>query len=130
MREVNIIENTIKGKVVFITGAAQGIGYKIGEYFAENKANVILKDLIEEEVRKAANYLTLRGIETIGIRLDVTKEIEMKRAVELAINRFGRIDILINNAGTQHISLIETFPVKQFKRLTDIMLTGPFIATK
>src|SRR5699024_2048570 len=45
-------------------------------------------------------------------------------------NRFGRIDILINNAGTQHISLIETFPVKQFKRLTDIMLTGPFIAIK
>src|SRR5699024_3400254 len=109
MKEVNIIENTVKGKVVFITGAAQGIGYKIGEYFAENKAKVIITDINEEKVRKAANDLTLRGIETIGIRLDVTKEIEMKKAVELAINRFGRIDVLINNAGTQHISLIETF---------------------
>ncbi|MBM7659883.1 3-hydroxybutyrate dehydrogenase [Bacillus mesophilus] len=120
----------VENKVVFITGAARGIGLEIGKTFAENGAKVALSDLDEVGVLEAAKTLQESGYDVIGIKCNVTDENEMKSALEQTVSHFGRIDCLINNAGLQHVSSIEDFPTEKFELLLSIMLTAPFKAIK
>ncbi|MFS0864471.1 3-hydroxybutyrate dehydrogenase [Fredinandcohnia sp. 179-A 10B2 NHS] len=117
-------------RVVFITGAARGIGYEIGKAFAQKGARVVLTDLDEEVVKESALKLRESGFEAIGLRCNVTSENEIIGALNEAINEFGKIDCLINNAGLQHVSPIDEFPKEKFELLLSVMLTAPFIAIK
>jgi 3-hydroxybutyrate dehydrogenase len=117
----------MKDKVLFITGAAQGIGFEISREFYEVGAKVVLTDINENKVQQAASSL---GENAIGIKCDVTSERDLELAIEQTIALHGRIDILINNAGMQHVSMIEDFSTEKFELLIKIMLTAPFIATK
>lgn len=117
----------VKGKVLFITGAAQGIGFEIAKEFSTAGARVVLTDLNEGKVKEAAETL---GSDTVGLKCDVTSELDLQQAIDETINEFGQIDILINNAGMQHVALLEEFPTAKFEQLIKIMLTAPFIATK
>ncbi|WP_341202002.1 3-hydroxybutyrate dehydrogenase [Planomicrobium okeanokoites] len=120
----------VKDKVVFITGAASGIGYEISRDFAENGAKIVLTDINEEAVKVAADAMIKEGYECIGIRCDVTSEDEIIMAINQTVETFGTLDILINNAGMQYISPIEEFPTEKYELLIKIMLVAPFIATK
>ena len=117
----------VKDKVLLITGAAQGIGFEISKAFAEAGSIVVLTDVNEEKVKEAA--VTLGG-GAIGLKCDVTKEQDIQQAIGETISHFGRIDILINNAGLQHVAKLEDFPTARFELLVKVMLTAPFIATK
>ena len=120
----------VDNKVVVITGAASGIGKELARVFAENGAKVILSDLDVEKVKKAAAQLKENGMDTTGIPCDVTKENEVEALFNQTLNKFNRIDVLINNAGLQHVSTIESFPTEKFELLIKVMLVAPFIATK
>ncbi|PFG03243.1 3-hydroxybutyrate dehydrogenase [Bacillus sp. es.036] len=120
----------VNKKVVVITGAASGIGKELARVFAENGAKVVLSDLDEDKVKRAAAELKENGMDTIGIRCNVTKENEVEALFFQTLKKFDRIDVLINNAGLQHVSTIETFPTEKFELLTKVMLVAPFIATK
>jgi 3-hydroxybutyrate dehydrogenase len=120
----------VENKVVLITGAARGIGLEIGTIFAENGAKVVLTDLDKENVVDAAKTLQDKGYNVTGLKCDVTDEIEIKRAIDKTIDQYGRVDCLINNAGLQHVSIIEEFPSETFELLISIMLTAPFKAIK
>jgi 3-hydroxybutyrate dehydrogenase len=120
----------VENKVVVITGSASGIGFEIGKTFAENGSKVVLTDLNEEGVKKAAEELKSLGLEAIGLKADVTSEEDIKSMIETAHKEYGRVDVLINNAGLQHVSPIEEFPTAKFELMIKIMLTAPFIATK
>lgn len=65
-----------------------------------------------------------------AVSADVTKEEEVKQMIEAAIERFGRLDVLINNAGMQHVAPIEEFDTERYQLLINIMLVGPFMAIK
>ncbi|MEK3995999.1 MULTISPECIES: 3-hydroxybutyrate dehydrogenase [unclassified Psychrobacillus] len=117
----------VKDRVLLITGAAQGIGFEIAQEFYKAGAKVVLTDINEEKVKDAAIDL---GNEVLGIKCDVTKEEDIVNSINATIKEFGRIDILINNAGMQHVSMLEDFPTERFELLIKIMLTAPFIATK
>lgn len=117
----------MEGKVLFITGAARGIGFDIAKAFSEAGAKVVVSDLAQEAVDTAAKQLT--G-EAMGIVCDVTKEEDIKNAIDFTVETYGRLDFLVNNAGMQHVSLLEDFPTEKFELLVKIMLTAPFIATK
>lgn len=120
----------VENKVVVITGSASGIGFEIGKTFAQNGSKVVLTDLNEEGVKKAAEELKNLGLEAIGLKADVTSEEDIKSMIETAHKEYGRVDVLINNAGLQHVSPIEEFPTAKFELMIKIMLTAPFIATK
>lgn len=117
----------MKDKVLFITGSAQGIGYEIAKAFALQGAKVVISDISQEKIDEALKYLP----DTVsGIVCDVTDEEQIKEAIQFTVEKHGRIDILINNAGVQHVSYIEDFPTETFEKMIKIMLTAPFITMK
>ncbi|MDN4592936.1 3-hydroxybutyrate dehydrogenase [Polycladomyces subterraneus] len=118
-------------RVVVVTGAARGIGYSIAEAFANNGDRVVIGDLNEEAASDAARRI---ADQTSGFAeghvLDVTQETSVRSLVEQMEKTHGRIDVVINNAGLQHIDRVEDFPLEKWKQLIDVMLTGPFLLTK
>ncbi|MBU0906216.1 3-hydroxybutyrate dehydrogenase [Paenisporosarcina quisquiliarum] len=120
----------VQSKVVVITGSAQGIGFEIGKRFAENGAKVVLSDINEELVKESSESLKQLGFESIGVKADVTSEQELQNLVNTAKETYGSVDIVINNAGLQHVSPIEEFPTEKFEIMIKIMLTAPFMLTK
>lgn len=120
----------VQNKVVMITGSARGIGFEIGKHFAQEGAKVVLSDINEEGVQASAEELKKLGFEAIGIKADVTSETDLQNLVKVTKDTYGSVDILINNAGLQHVSPIEDFPTAKFELMQKIMLTAPFILTK
>ncbi|MGE7183949.1 3-hydroxybutyrate dehydrogenase [Peribacillus sp. NPDC006672] len=120
----------VKDKVAIITGSARGIGFEIGKIFAENGAKVVLSDLNQNTVEKAALDLRNKGLEVIGLKADVTSEEDIIQLIKQTKDKYGRIDIFINNAGLQHVAPIEEFPTEKFELMIKIMLTAPFISIK
>lgn len=120
----------IKEKAVFITGAAQGIGLGMAEHLARKGARVVLSDLNEEKLKKEVNRLNHEGFEVTDFVCDVTKEEQVKDGIHHTVQTFGSLDILINNAGIQHVSPIEAFPSDTFETMIKIMQIAPFYAMK
>ncbi|WP_254222845.1 3-hydroxybutyrate dehydrogenase, partial [Clostridioides difficile] len=120
----------VKDKVVFVTGAASGIGKQIAESFLKNGAKVMFSDINQEALNNTITELQKKGYDCMSVKCDVTKEEEINHAIDKTVEKYGRLDILINNAGLQHVSMIEDFPTDKFEFMIKIMLTAPFIATK
>lgn len=119
----------VKDKVVFITGAASGIGLEIGREFAREGAKVVLSDLDSQRLNQAI-LPSETGLSLSGIICDVTNEEQLKSALDSVIRQFGRIDVVVNNAGLQHVAPIEDFPTERFELLIRVMLVAPFMITR
>ncbi|MCA0984842.1 3-hydroxybutyrate dehydrogenase [Halobacillus yeomjeoni] len=120
----------VENKVVFITGAASGIGFEIGLEFARQGAKVALSDINEDKVNEAAEMLKDEGYKCIGLTCDVTDESQLQEAIDQTVEKYGRLDVLVNNAGLQHVASLEEFPTEKFELMTKVMLIAPFMATK
>ncbi|WP_347861897.1 3-hydroxybutyrate dehydrogenase [Salimicrobium sp. PL1-032A] len=120
----------MKEQIVFITGAASGIGYEVGAVFAREGATVVLSDISGEKVKKAAESLKEKGFKSEGVVCDVTKEEEIRGAIDHVVNTYGRLDVLINNAGLQHVASVEDFPTEKFELINRVMLVAPFMSIK
>jgi 3-hydroxybutyrate dehydrogenase len=119
----------LRGKVALVTGGASGIGYGVAKRFVEAGGRVVLADINMEAAQAAA--AKLGGAATaIGVAMDVTREDEVNAGVDLAARSFGRIDILVSNAGVQIVHPIEEFPFSQWKKMLAIHLDGAFLTTK
>jgi 3-hydroxybutyrate dehydrogenase len=90
----------------------------------------VLSDINDEVLQEAAQSLRDNGFEAMGVKADVTSEKDLENLVAETKNTYGRIDIVINNAGLQHVSPIEEFPTEKYELMIKIMLTAPFILTK
>ncbi len=115
------------GKHVFITGGASGIGLAIGKYFATKGYVVTLSDVNGDTLAGAARSLEGEGIRVNCHVMDVTNQSQVDALPE---QMETPIDILINNAGIQHVSPLEDFPEDRWKLLIDIMLTAPAMLTR
>lgn len=120
----------VEGRVVFITGAASGIGHSIGMEFLNAGAKVVFTDINEEKVKEVTGALQKDGKDCLGIKVDVTSEEDIQSAIEQTVEKYGRLDVLLNNAGLQHVSPIEDFPTAKYEFMIKVMLTAPFMAIK
>src|SRR5687767_15554863 len=96
MPEDNI---TLRDKVTLITGASQGLGRALALAFAEEGARVVVNARSDESVRPVAGEVEGAGAEVLAVAADVSREAEVERLVRETVERFGRIDVLVNNAG-------------------------------
>jgi 3-hydroxybutyrate dehydrogenase len=120
----------LKDKVAFITGSASGIGLEIAKKFALEGAKVVISDMNADKCNEAVLALTTDGFEALSAPCDVSDEDAYAAAIGLAHSTFGRLDILINNAGFQHVAAIEEFPTAIYQKLLNVMLVGSFIGIK
>ena len=119
----------LDGKVALITGAASGIGHGIAKTYVGEGARVVIADLNAAGAAKAAEELGDKET-AIGIAMDVTKEDQVNEGVEQTVTAFGRIDILVSNAGIQIVHPMEEFPFADWKKMLAIHLDGAFLTTK
>lgn len=115
----------LAGKVALVTGAAQGIGLACAERFVREGASVLLADVNEERGRLEAQRL---GNAAQFVRCDVSRKHEVDAAVACAVERFGRLDILVANAGIVHAADFLDLEEKDFDRVIAVNLKGIFLA--
>ena len=119
----------LDGKVALITGAASGIGHAIARRYVEAGGRVGIADLNADGATQAAKELGNANT-AVGIGMDVSKEDQVNAGVEQIVKTFGRVDILVSNAGVQIVFPIEEFPFADWKKLIAIHLDGAFLTTK
>jgi 3-hydroxybutyrate dehydrogenase len=121
---------SLDGKVALITGAASGIGKAIAELYAKNGAAVAIADINQQAADAAAAEINAAGGKAIGIAMDVTDEAAVNAGTDKVVAAFGRLDILISNAGVQIINPIDQFAFADWKKMLAIHLDGGFLTTK
>jgi NAD(P)-dependent dehydrogenase (short-subunit alcohol dehydrogenase family) len=121
----------LKDKVAIVTGGVRGIGRAMAEGLAEEGASVVIADMTKADL--AAKEMTGKGCKTIGVKVDVSSEKDTDRMAEEAVKSFGKIDILINNAGI-YTSLIpgpmENIAVEEWRKVMDVNVMGMWLCSK
>jgi len=120
----------LKERVALITGGASGIGLATAKQFLKEGAKVAIADISDESGKCAIEELKTLSPEVIFIRADVSKEDDAKRMVEETVKKFGRLDILFNNAGIWLEGRVEDLPVEKWDHIMSINLRGPFLCSK
>ena len=120
----------MKDKVVVITGGSSGIGKALAEEFGNKGSKILITGRKQEALNQAVSELAARGIEISGLQSDVSQEADNARMAEEAINRYGKIDILINNAGISMRALFEEVDLDVVRKVMDINFYGAMYATK
>ena len=119
----------LKDKVAVVTGAASGIGKEIARTFAGEGAKVVIADLNQAAADATAVELGGAG-KALGVGMDVTSEDQVEAGMAKVVSTFGRIDILVSNAGIQIVDPIVDFPFAKWKQLLSIHLDGAFLTTR
>ncbi|MFZ5918235.1 MAG: 3-hydroxybutyrate dehydrogenase [Chloroflexota bacterium] len=115
----------MQNKVAVVTGGASGIGRAVAERCAADGAQVVIGDVQVEAGRAVA-----RRIGGLFVESDLSRRADCQALIECALEAFGAVHILVNNAGFQHIDPIEVFPEDTWDRLLAVMLTAPFLLIK
>lgn len=119
-----------EGKIVIITGSARGIGFSIAETFAENGATSIILDLFQDNVDEAVKKITDKGFKAIGYVADITDSELIGNLFKEIFQKFGKIDILINNAGITKDGLLMKMKESDWDAVINVNLKGTFICTQ
>ncbi len=121
---------TLKGKVALVTGGGRGLGAAISQVLGEAGAAVAVADLHADLAETAAMRLRDAGIAAAGLALDVGGEAAAETTLRQATARFGRLDVLVNNAGTDVTRPVEELSFADFDRVLRTNLRGPFVLSK
>lgn len=122
-----------KDKVVIVTGAGQGIGRAYANAFAEEGAKVVIAEINEANARAVAKEITDKGFTAIAIATDVSDANSVDKMVKTTVEKYGRIDVLVNNAGILNaieMRPIEELSLEEWNRVIGVNLTGMFLCCK
>jgi gluconate 5-dehydrogenase len=115
------------GKVAIVTGGATGLGRQMADALAECGANVVVCARNAERCEAAAAELEALGVRSIGLGCDVRDRDSIESVVRTTIERFGRVDVLVNNSGTSWGADAESVPLEGWQKVIDVNLTGAFL---
>lgn len=116
--------NNIVGKVVVITGASSGLGEATARHLSSEGASVVLGARRVERIQSVANELNRSGGKALAISTDVTQYEQVKRLVDAAVQTYGRLDVMLNNAGLMPHSPLERLKIDDWNRMIDVNIKG------
>jgi 3-hydroxybutyrate dehydrogenase len=119
----------LKDKVAIVTGAASGIGHEIAKTYAREGARVVIADINQKAADAAAAEIG-DSKKAIGVVMDVTNEQQVDAGVAQTVQHFGKVDVLVSNAGIQIVAPLEDFDFANWKKLLAIHLDGAFLTTR
>jgi len=122
--------NTVKDKVIIVTGGGQGLGAAICRTLAEEGATVIPVDVQKNKLEKISEEIKNNGGKAEGFELNVADESNVQSVIRQIIDKYSKIDAVINNAGIDYTLSIEEISYNQFHRVIDVNLCGPFNVSK
>src|SRR3954470_13050425 len=108
------MEKNIKGKVVVITGASSGMGEAAAKHLSELGASVVLRARRADRIEKLAKEINDKGGKARAIAMDVTQREQVKKLVDTAVEQFGSVDVILNNAGVMSLSLMDSLDVDEW----------------
>ncbi|WP_409292836.1 SDR family oxidoreductase [Peribacillus sp. SCS-37] len=120
----------LTGKVAIVTGGGRGLGRQIAEGFAEAGANVVVCSRKEAACQETAEYLKSLGVESFALKCDITNPEEVQNVVDRTKERFGRIDILVNNSGASWGAPVEEMPLEAWQKVINTNVTGTFLMSQ
>jgi 3-hydroxybutyrate dehydrogenase len=128
--EIGRRNGRLSGKVAVITGAASGIGKEIALAFAREGAKVAIADLDQQAARQAASEIDPALQRALGLAMDVSDETQVEAGMAKVCDTFGRLDVLISNAGVQIVAPLVEFELAEWRKLLSIHLDGAFLTTR
>ncbi len=117
----------LDGKVALVTGGGRGIGWGISSLFAHEGAKIVMMGRGAATLETAAQKIVAQGGQALAIPGDISREDDVERVVQTAVKTFGRIDILIANAGINPVTPLLDIPLNEWKQVIDVNLTGTFL---
>lgn len=120
----------LQDKVVVITGGVSGIGAATAKLFAQEGAKLVLVDFNEEKGKAFTEELTSQGTEAVFVKADVTSEEDVKNIYETTLSKFGRVDVLFNNAGIGAVKPTEELTYAEWRKTVEVDLDGVFLVAQ
>ncbi|MGE6258186.1 SDR family NAD(P)-dependent oxidoreductase [Heyndrickxia sporothermodurans] len=120
----------LTGKVAIITGAALGMGAAEAKLFAKEGAKVVATDIMEDSLQEVVNEIKANGGEAIGLKHNVVSEDEWKHVISVAISHYGKVDVLVNNAGIASPKTMAQMEMDEWNKVMDINLNGCVLGMK
>lgn len=118
-------------KVALVTGAAAGLGKAIAERFAKEKMNCVIADLDLTKAQEVATVIEQQyGVDTLALAMDVSDKAQVEQGFQAVHDKWGRLDVLVNNAGIQIIASIVDFDFAAWQKMLAIHLSGSFLTTQ
>lgn len=120
----------LTGKVAIVTGGGRGLGQQMAEGFAEAGAHVVVCSRKVESCLEVSEELQKLGVESIALKCDVTNPDDVNHVVSKTLERFGRIDILVNNSGASWGAPVEEMPLEAWQKVMNVNVTGTFLMSQ
>jgi NAD(P)-dependent dehydrogenase (short-subunit alcohol dehydrogenase family) len=120
----------ITGKVAIVTGGGRGLGQQIAEGFAEAGANVVVCSRNVEACVVVSEKLKQLGVDSFALKCDVSNPEDVKNVVNKTVEKFGRIDILVNNSGASWGAPVEEMPLEAWQKVMNVNVTGTFLMSQ
>lgn len=118
------MSNNIQNKVIIITGASSGLGEETAHHLAAKGAKLVLAARRLDRLEKLVNEIKTRGGEAVAVQTDVSRQADVENAAQQALSRFGRIDVLVNNAGIMPMAPLAKCRVDEWDKMIDVNIKG------